>query len=440
MKQATTVEVWGGVECTCRRVGDNYSDQLVRNGHRERLDDLDRFADLGLRTLRYPVLWENVAPESLDNPSWSWPDERLARLQELGITPIVGLVHHGSGPRYTSLAQPNFATGLARYARMVAERYPWVMDYTPVNEPLTTARFSGLYGLWYPHGRDDTTFLRLLINQLYATWLAMRAIREVNPAARLVQTEDLGQAHGTPALAQQVEFENHRRWLTFDILTGQLTPSHPLWSYLRTNGIAEAELQVFIDNPLPPDLLGINHYATSERYLDERLNLFPGEPALRGLHHTAYADLQALRVEGAPVSGPDALLRATWDRYHLPMAITEAHLGCTREEQMRWLYQLWQVANRVRASGVDLRALTVWSLLGAFDWDNLLTQDGASYEAGVYDVRGAQPRPTALHALVQGLAKQGDYAHPVLTDPGWWQRTIRFDWSVKVKDDAYCRA
>ncbi|RZK61480.1 MAG: glycosyl hydrolase family protein, partial [Hymenobacter sp.] len=304
MKQASSVEIWGGVECTCRRVGDAYSDQLVRNGHRDRLDDLDRFAALGLRTLRYPVLWEHVAPESLDQPDWRWPDERLARLRELGITPIVGLVHHGSGPRYTALNQPSFAPGLARYARMVAERYPWVMDYTPVNEPLTTARFSGLYGLWYPHGHDDATFVRVLLNQLHATRLAMQAIREVNPAARLVQTEDLGQAHGTPELAQQVEFENHRRWLTFDILAGRLTPDHPLWDYLRTHGITEAELQLFLANPLPPNVLGINHYATSERYLDERLDLFPGEPALRGLYHPAYADLQALRVAGVRTVGP----------------------------------------------------------------------------------------------------------------------------------------
>ena len=28
---------------------------------------------------------------------------------------------------------------------------PHITNYTPVNEPLTTARFSGLYGAWYPH-------------------------------------------------------------------------------------------------------------------------------------------------------------------------------------------------------------------------------------------------------------------------------------------------
>jgi beta-glucosidase/6-phospho-beta-glucosidase/beta-galactosidase len=429
---AGSVEIWGGVECTCRRVGDAYSDQLVRNGHRDRLDDLDRFADLGLRTLRYPVLWETVAPDSLDHPDWQWPDERLGRLQELGIEPIVGLVHHGSGPRYTALDQPTFAPGLARYARMVAERYPWVKYYTPVNEPLTTARFSGLYGLWYPHGRHDTTFVRILINELQATRLAMLAIREVNPAAQLVQTEDLGQAHGTPGMAEQVEFENHRRWATFDILCGRVTPSHPLWSYFCTNGIEEVELQEFIDSPLPPDVLGINNYVTSERYLDERLELYPGLPAISGRCHEAYIDTEAVRVLGVEVTGLENLLRETWERYAIPLAITEAHLGCTREEQLRWLHQTWSAANRLLAEGIDLRGLTVWSLLGAFDWDSLLALDEGHYEPGVFDVRDNEPRPTALYHMVHSLIRDGHYTHPVLAGLGWWQRELRFSWPAEA--------
>jgi dTDP-4-dehydrorhamnose reductase len=29
------------------------------------------------------------------------------------------------------------------------------------------------------------------------------------------------------------------------------------------------------------------------------------------------------------------LLHEAWQRYGLPIAVTEAHMGCTREEQMR---------------------------------------------------------------------------------------------------------
>src|SRR4051812_48699421 len=98
-------ELWGGVECTVNRVGDVYHDQVVLTGHEHRLRDIDRIASLGIRTVRYPVLWERtaVSPRRFD---WTWTDERLQRLQMYKIDPIVGLVHHGSGPRWTDLLSP----------------------------------------------------------------------------------------------------------------------------------------------------------------------------------------------------------------------------------------------------------------------------------------------------------------------------------------------
>ena len=145
------------------------------------------------------------------------------------MRPIVGLLHHGSGPPTTDLTDPQFPEKFADFATAVAGRYPWVDSYTPVNEPLTTARFSGLYGHWYPHARDDRSFVAMLLAQVRGTVLAMRAIREVNPAAQLIQTEDLGRATGTARLQRQVTFENRRRWLSFDLLCGRVVPGHPLY-------------------------------------------------------------------------------------------------------------------------------------------------------------------------------------------------------------------
>jgi dTDP-4-dehydrorhamnose reductase len=105
-------------------VGEEYFDQLERNGHAKRLDDLDLFAELGIRTMRYPVLWERIAPNGLEQADWSWATERLGRMQELGIRPIVGLVHHGSGPRHTSLIDPAFAEGLAKLLKRLLSAFP----------------------------------------------------------------------------------------------------------------------------------------------------------------------------------------------------------------------------------------------------------------------------------------------------------------------------
>lgn len=418
------LELWAGVECTVNRVGDQYFDQLERNGHATRIDDLDLFASLGVQAIRYPVLWERIAPGGLEQSNWSWASERLGRLRELGIRPIVGLLHHGSGPRHTSLVDADFPEKLAEFARAVAQRYPWVDSYTPVNEPLTTARFSGMYGHWYPHGRDGFTFARALLMQCRAIVLSMQAIREVNPNAQLVQTEDLGKIYSTPLLAYQAELENERRFLSFDLLCGCLTSDRPMWKYLRECGVEEAELNWFLDNPCPPDVLGINHYVYSDRLLDERLERYPPQfHGGNGLH--AYTDIEAVHVIAEGPTDPGLLLQETWSRYGLPIAVTEAHLGSTREEQLRWLKEIWDAATRLRQEGVDVRAVTAWSLLGTYDWNCLVTRINGHYESGVFDLRSPQPRPTAIAQMLQCLAAGREPNHPLLDVPGWWRRPER---------------
>ncbi len=420
------LELWGGLECTVARVRDHFRNQIRETGHHDRPDDLERMAALGLRTLRYPVLLETISPDHPDRQDWAWHDARLQRLRELGIAPIAGLVHHGSGPAWTSLVDPAFARQVAAHAGRVARRYPWISDYTPVNEPLTTARFSGLYGHWYPHGRSMETFLRTLVNQCRAVVLSMQAIRRVNPAARLVQTDDLGKAFGTPLMQYQADYENERRWLSFDLLCGRLDRQHPWHGIFLNAGIGERELAFFVDSPCPPDIIGINHYLTSERFLDHRLAMYPGFHQNTTASHT-YVDVEAVRVDlPARQIGPEARLREAWERYRLPVAVTEAHHGCSRDEQVRWLMEVWNAAQRLRSEGADIRAVTVWSLLGAVDWNCLLQHQNGFYEPGVFDARSDPPRPTALAAATASLASTGDFDHPVLDRAGWWKRDERF--------------
>ncbi|MFB9243675.1 sugar nucleotide-binding protein [Massilia antarctica] len=418
------LQLWGGLECTINRVHDRYHSQLDQNGHARRADDIDRFASLGIRAIRYPVLWEQIAPAGLERADWSMSDERLQALRDRNVTPILGLVHHGSGPRHTSLVDPDFATGLARYAAALAARYPWAEYYTVVNEPLTTARFACLYGLWYPHARSDTAFLRALLVQCKATVLSMQAIRAVNPAAKLVQTDDLGKTYGTPAMQATTEFYNQRRWLGWDLLCGMVGPTHALWSYLIDNGIAPEELAWFSANACPPDLIGVNYYVTSERWLDHRPENYP--PCYRGIAgNLPCADIEASRVLAAPTGGIGPLLDEAWSRYRIPIAVTEVHIDANREDQLRWLMEVWEASMQARVNGVDVRAVTVWSLLGAFDWNSLVTAQHGYYESGAFDLRGAAPRPTAIAAIMRQLAVGDTPDHPALHGSGWWRRPAR---------------
>ncbi len=417
--------LWAGVECTVNRVGDDYFHQLERNGHATRPDDLERIAALGVRALRFPLLWELTAPDGIASADWRWADPRLARLRELGITPIAGLVHHGSGPRHTHLASPCFAPKLAEYAAAVARRYPWITHYTPVNEPLTTARFAGLYGAWYPHGRHPSVFKDAILNECRATVLAMREIRRVNSLAQLVATDDLGKYYGTPLLRYQVDFQNELRWLGWDLLAGRVTREHPLWGWLtRDAGAREDELLWFAEHPCPPSILGANHYVTSERYIDERLERFPAHlHGGNGRHR--YADVEVARALARPTAGLARLLHEAWQRYRLPIAITEVHLDATRDDQIRWLAHVWRTAVRAHEAGIDVRAVTVWALFGSFDWNCIVTACRGYYEPGAFDVRSGTPRPTAIAHLMRHLAHGHVPPHPVLAGPGWWHRPGR---------------
>jgi dTDP-4-dehydrorhamnose reductase len=418
------LQLWAGLECTLNRIGDEQRDQLAFTGHYDRPDDIDRLAAFGVRTVRYPILWERLADRSDDDARWIWHDARLARMHALGLEPILGLVHHGCGPLNTHLLDDGFADGLATFASTVAKRYPWVSRFTPVNEPLTTARFSTLYGLWYPHIRDDASCLRAMLNQIRATRLSMEAIRGITPRAELVQTEDLGKTHSTAALQYQADFENVRRWLTFDLLTGRIVPGHRMYDHMRSLGISDAEIARAVGDGCAPDIVGINHYVTSERWLDERLDAYP--PSSHGGNgRQRYADVEAVRARREGVEGPRALLKEAWERYRLPVAATEVHLGCTREHQMRWLEEVWDAALALREEGADIRAITTWAVFGTQDWSSLLTRLDGHYESGLFDVRSVPPRPTALASMARGFATGKEYDHPALDEPGWWRRADR---------------
>src|SRR5688500_10717715 len=94
--EASALELWDSVGCTSVRARDRFGHQVAETGHLVRERDIDLIAGLGVRNVRYPILWESVAPDSPHERDSAWTDERLAMLRERGIRVIGGLVQHGS--------------------------------------------------------------------------------------------------------------------------------------------------------------------------------------------------------------------------------------------------------------------------------------------------------------------------------------------------------
>jgi len=420
------LEMWGGIECTVVRIGNTWRDQVRETGHHDSSDDLARIAELGIRKLRYPVLWERCHPGQPGACGWAWHDRQLDTLERLGISPIVGLLHHGMGPAGTGLLESGFAEGLARHAGRAAQRYRFVEWWAPVNEPLTTARFACLYGFWHPHQRDEGAFLRATVAQCRAVLLSMQAIRAHSPQARFIQTENLGYTFATPQMNDQAAYENDRRWLSLDLLCGRVGRSHPWRAHLLAHGVAERDLDELATGHATPDMIGINHYVTSDRFLDHRLHLYPAH-LHGGNGRIAYADTEAARVN-LPIreTGWVMALRDAWERYGLPIAVTEAHLGCNDpREQVRWLVDAWRAAQALRVEGADIQAVTAWALLGLVDWDTMLVERNGRFEPGALAARKGVPQSALLAEAIASLVSENHFTHPALLSLGWWQRDDR---------------
>lgn len=409
------IELWASPEPTLARVDETtFRDQLAETGHDRRDGDCDLLADLGVAASRYPVLWERVAPNDPHERDFTWAHARLAHLRARGIEPIVTLLHHGSGPSYTSLLDPNFVTLFADYAEAAARAFPWVKRWTPINEALTTARFSTLYGVWYPNASDDRAFGRAIVNETLAIGAAMERIRRIIPDAELVTTEDLQRfTAADDGVAGYVAFLRERRWLSVELLQGRIVPGHPMHAYLTgACAVAVRDLRALADRPTPPNLAAFNHYPHSERYLFTQADGTIG-------------DLPAVYIAGEPPLRAEPLVREAAQRLGLPLAIGEVHINAPERERVRWLAQHHDDARALVADGVDFRALGVWAAFGMVDWHSLLRARARVVEDGIYTFASTDetPQPTLVSHAVQQLAR----GEAIVDDGtrGWWERPER---------------
>jgi dTDP-4-dehydrorhamnose reductase len=409
------IEIWASPEPTVARIDRLRSrDQLRETGHESRDGDVDLIAGLGVRATRYPVLWEKVAPHDPESRDYGWAERRLRALADRGVEPIVTLLHHGSGPAYTSLVDPAFPALFAEYAAATARRFPWVKRWTPINEPLTTARFSTLYAAWYPNRFfDDAAFGRAIVNEALAIAYASERIRDVVPDARFLLTEDLQSfTAADEGVEAYVAHKRERMYLSCELLQGRIVEGHPMHDYLvARSGIEPAELARLARRPQPPDVMGWNYYPNSERWIES-----DGDG---GHRNHGVVDLAPERLSMLP------LLQRAHERLGIPFALSEVHVLGNERERARWMLHRFDDALAARDAGVPVVAFGAWAAFGMVDWVSLLRRNEAVCEDGVFTCAG--PRGIPQRTLVADVVTELAAGRVPLAPPelAWWERDRR---------------
>jgi beta-glucosidase/6-phospho-beta-glucosidase/beta-galactosidase/glycosyltransferase involved in cell wall biosynthesis len=361
--------VWGaGIESSCLPHLD--VDQFEWTQHnRVWRDDLRRFrGELGLRRLRYAIPWHYIE-RTRSRYDWSIPDERLALCAELGIQPVLDIMHFGT-PLWLrqAVGDPEFPEALEQLASELVRRYRGCVNvWCPVNEPLVTSLFSGDFGFWPPHSRQWSGYFPILSRVAQATSRAIRAIRAEQPEAIVLLCDAADHFQSLePELKDEVALRNLRRFLLLDLIAGRVNAKHPLFEWVRSFGLADLDLDWFSTHPRLPDAIGLDYYSHSDWQLES------GERGIRQ------------KTAESPV-GLAGVANDYYQRYGLPMLVTETSIDGPPINREVWLNRAVEDVRRLRADGVPLLGLFWWPLFDHLDWDGALTHRiGKLHQVGLY--------------------------------------------------------
>lgn len=379
------------------RPGERAIDEYVLTEHDVRWHgDLALAADVGAEFVRWGVPWYRVQPER-DRFDWSWLDRVFARFAELGLRPIVDLMHYGTPlwmPRQFDDA--DYPDRVAEYSVRVAERYAdTVTDYTPLNEPMIHALFSGEYAYWPPYLAGEAGLVRMVDQLARGFALAQRGMREVLGDRGVFVHVDAGMRYAgdldAPEHRELAHRLRHQVWLVEDLVTGRVDEHHPLRPLLARHGVDDAALRWYADHSVQPDVYGINYYPRHSTELFEA-----------GVKHGGgFADPRPVRDDG--VEGLVELLREGARRYGAPVMVSETCVTASVAERAAWLAESADAVRRVRAEGLEVVGYTWWPLFDMYEWTwrhSTAPREAHRLTMGLYELvetdDGLERRPTAL--------------------------------------------
>ncbi|GAB4021163.1 family 1 glycosylhydrolase [Spirosoma koreense] len=364
-----------GIECSYPTIqnGKIRRDLLRECGHYDRWkEDLGLVKELGLKVLRYGLPYYSIhqGPGKFD---WSFADVVMAEIKRLGITPILDLMHFGLPDWIGNYQNPELPVHFAEYAGAVAERYPWVRYYTPVNEIYVTARLSGKEGAWNEQLSTDKGFITALKHCVAASIMANHEIVKRRNDCVIVQSESAEYTHevcATPSM--EIAIENELRFLSLDLLYAN-APSATVAMYMMDNGLTREEYNWFMTGKPPGyQIMGNDYYGRNER-----IKLPDGS------------------IETSmDVLGWYEITKDYYERYRMPVMHTETNVF-EADLAPVWLFKQWVSVMRMRREGVPVLGFTWYSLIDQLDWDTQLKEVNNRVNAcGLYDMN-RKPRPVA---------------------------------------------
>jgi beta-glucosidase len=401
-----TPSIWDTYSHVPGRIRGGDTGDVADDHYHRWAEDVDHLTALGLGAYRLSISWSRVQPGGrgpLNPEGVAFYVRLLDALRERGIRPYVTLYHWDLPQELEDAggwANRDTAYAFAEYARHMADALGDRIDtWTTLNEPWCSAYLGYGSGVHAPGRTEPAAALAAVHHLNLAHGLAIGAIREVLPDARVSVTLNLHVIRALDAASDQDRDAVRRtdalanRAFLGPMLEGAYpedlfkdTVAVTDWGFVR-QGDLEAIRQ-------PLDVLGVNYYST---VTVRRVAAGQADAAADGHGASTHSPwIAADDVEFVPHDGPSTamgwnieagglteLLLSLHERYPgLPLAVTENGAAFDDEESLddagrrrvhdprrvEYLHDHVEAVGAALGAGADVRGYFAWSLLDNFEW------------------------------------------------------------------------
>ncbi|MBV9507798.1 MAG: hypothetical protein JO323_22640 [Acidobacteriia bacterium] len=185
---------------------------------------------------------------------------------------------------------------------------------------------------------------------------------------------------------------NTLRFLVTDLILGRVDTGHPLYRFLRLNGMSQRTLHWFLGHPAKIDLLALDYYIHSEmqwRTGKDRIERICPSPVPKGFATVA---------------------RDYIERYQRPVMLGETNIRGEVADRLGWLKYTYQECEALAQSeGVDFRGYGWFPIWDSCAWARDLCRTAKTEvdPVGIYSLDEKRERriPTELSRTFEALAK-----------------------------------
>ncbi|MEY8308364.1 glycoside hydrolase family 1 protein [Erysipelotrichaceae bacterium 51-3] len=356
-------------------------------------EDVALMKQLGLKAYRFSISWSRVFPKGtgqINEEGLEFYHNLIDELCNAGIEPVVTLYHfdlplalHEKG----GWSNPETIDAFVDYASLMFEEFKGQVRYwLTINEQNVMINHpNAMYPGKVPSQKE---LYQQNHNMFLAGAKACILLHEMDPQAKIGPAPNIIAVYPKTCRPEDIiaadNWEAIRDWLYMDVyVRGEYNPL--AWAYLEEKGLAPeiAPGDMEILKNARPDFLGVNYYATAT--VSAAKNDGHDRQPRNGDQQTMVGEEGVFRAEENdllqntdfgwkidPV-GMRTTLRRIYDRYHLPLLITENGIGSldVLEEdgsihddyRIDYLTRHFKQAGLAIQDGVDLIGYCPWSLI-----------------------------------------------------------------------------